>query len=75
MEFSLSFDVSIQLNFPVEQYSLNPVNLAVEVSTPLRAACPILREVHSYPVLNKLLVATHHLTSFFARLTPRPMPQ
>ena len=36
MEFSLRFDVSIQLNFPVEQYSLNPVNLAVEVSTPLR---------------------------------------
>ena len=75
MEFSLSFDVSIQLNFPVEQNSLNPVNLAVEVSPPLRAACPILREVRSYPLLNKLVVGTHHLTSFFARLTLRPVPQ
>ena len=65
MEFSLRFDVSIQLNFPLEQNSLHPVNLAVEVSTSLRAACPILREVHSYPVLNKLVVVTHHLTSFF----------
>ena len=75
MEFSVRFAVSIQLNFPVEQNSLNPVNLAVEVSTPLSAACPILREVHSYPALNKLVVVTHQLTSFFARLTLRPMPQ
>ena len=64
MEFSQSFDVSIQLNFPVEQYSLNPVNLAVEVSTPLRGLSNPPRG-HSYPVLNKLVVVTHHLTSFF----------
>ena len=62
MEFSLTFDVSIQRNFPMEQNSLNPVNLAVEVSPPLLPAQSSERYTHILSFTNNIVV-THHLTA------------
>ena len=56
VELSLTFDVSIQLNFPVDQNSLNPVNLTVEVSAPLRGLSSPPRDPLIYCSLQTLLL-------------------